>query len=174
MILVLEYPQEYTGPSVLYNWYTATAGARSENNATDGYLLSQASGEAADSVCPKGWRLPTNGDSTTNKSYGKLVYTYTGATGNSGAQAGTDNGTTNARIIGILLEKPLSFIYSDFYNYSSGALHSRPLGHYWSSTVSEAAKARNLNYLMDGTGRYLGPQSSGDKGHGFAVRCVSQ
>ena len=42
-----------------YNWYAATA---------ESGTYAMTSGNAEDSLCPAGWQLPINGDSSTSKS----------------------------------------------------------------------------------------------------------
>ena len=159
-----------SGPSGLYNWYTATAGAR---DASGNSLMTEETGLAVDSVCPKGWKLPINGGIDMDKSYGKLVYVYTGATGNSSADTETSSAQAaiNEERINKLLAKPTEFVYSDYYNYG-GTLYSRPVGRYWSASVYSASNSRRLNFNTNGTTRGLSPQDGNSKGYAFAVRCV--
>ena len=75
---------------IAYNWYTATA----STGATSGGSMIAANSIASGSVCPKGWRLPTQAEYTTITSNyiedinptGKLVITTT-AVGDAAANA---------------------------------------------------------------------------------------
>ena len=143
----------------LYNWYTATAGTGLHSTG------STISGEEAPgSICPKGWKLPTNennGTTPINGSYWNLmrnaVATDISSSGN--------NTTYTSRFT----QNPLSFAPSGDYN------NSRPnvqgiIGNYWSRTAHTADYARyfvyntngDFNFRVSGYGKYFG----------FAVRCV--
>ena len=56
-----------------YNWPMATAGAR-DTNGVDLLTQNNNNGEAADSICPKGWRLPPNLNGS--QSYKHLIDDY--------------------------------------------------------------------------------------------------
>lgn len=62
-------PTESTGN--YYDWIMATAGARDSSG--NSLVNAHSSGEAADSICPKGWRLPTQDGSV---SYYNLLRAY--------------------------------------------------------------------------------------------------
>ena len=62
-------PTESTGN--YYDWIMATAGARDSSG--NSLVNAHSSGEAADSICPKGWRLPTQDG---NVSYDNLLRAY--------------------------------------------------------------------------------------------------
>ncbi|MBR3204374.1 hypothetical protein IKF81_01695 [Candidatus Saccharibacteria bacterium] len=111
-----------------------------------------------DSICPKGWGLPINGDAQTTKSWINLLFT---------SYSLQDNGdsSTNAH------KTPLSLVYSGNYYWVDGNLYSRgSYGDFWSSTPSSAASAHLL--LFDPT--RLVPQGGGNKIYGFTIRCVGQ
>lgn len=57
------------------------------------------------------------------------------------------------------------------YNWNNGGIHNVGMnGNWWSSTVTNATNARNLNFNASN----VNPQNNNNKGNGFAVRCVSQ
>ena len=128
-----------------YNWAAATARSGGD------------SGDAPNSVCPKGWRLPSGaGVSTGNKSFATLMNAY--SLGNN------SSGSTGAR------RYPLSYVFSGRYYWGSGTLYYQDSGGYWWSTA--AYSGSNAYYLgMDSSN--LGPQSNANKAFGFALRCVS-
>ena len=129
-----------------YNWYAATAGTGTS---------SMASAEAGSSICPKGWRLPSN---TGNKSYYNLVTTAYGL-------ASSAAGSTALRV------DPLNFNLSGGYHYSSAAMsYQGSSGHYWSS--SAYSTATNAYYLHFNAS-VIRPQYGSNKGLGFSVRCVA-
>ena len=127
-----------------YNWYAATAGTGTS---------SMTSSDATASICPKGWRLPSN---TGTKSYYNLITTTYGlASSSAGSLA--------------LRAAPLNFNLSGRYNYIDGAMDSRgSYGYYLSSTAESAMNAYGLLF-----GKSYIYQSSSGKGHGFSVRCVA-
>ena len=116
-------------------------------------------GLAPDSICPKGWQLPTiEGD----KSFYTLIIT---------SYSMKRNGQTeeNNRDSGVL-SSPLSFLRSGNFSWSSASLGNRgSFGDYWSlrSANTTASSEAYLGYAN------LALQSSDARGYGFAVRCVS-
>ena len=139
--------QNYDG--YYYSWYAATAGTGTS---------SMASGDATGSICPKGWRLPANYTSDSDKSYGSITDKYLGFHVNT-------SGDYTAKMEAI----PLQFLRAGRYDggtFYNGGTHGR----YWSSTASTAANGYNLNYNTSNT--Y--PQNSNAKYNGFSVRCVAQ
>ena len=128
---------------VYYNWYAATAGSTESNDGVS----------ANTSICPKGWRLPINGDETQDLSWAKLMNAHGLTTG-----------------AGLLNEKGLGF--DKYYGYwgwqeaSEGAQGS--YGYFWSSTPSSASNAYYFAY--DSTTIY--PQGNLTKGYGRSIRCV--
>jgi uncharacterized protein (TIGR02145 family) len=138
-----------TNCGYLYNWYTATAG-------TGSYSLS--SGNATSSICPAGWNLPTGGSS------GQFaVLNNAMATGSTSAST-IDSATTrpNWRYNGPFEGSLSGFYYSGFSSAGSN-------GYYWSSSASSSTSAYNLLFGYSGV---YPSNSSFNKSHGFAVRCV--
>ncbi|MBR3204761.1 hypothetical protein IKF81_03725 [Candidatus Saccharibacteria bacterium] len=111
-----------------------------------------------DSICPKGWGLPINGDAQTTKSWINLLFT---------SYSLQDNGdsSTSAR------KTPLSLVYSGFYVWVDGNLNNRgSYGYFWSSTPYSTADAR---YLFFYSTRLI-PQYGYNKIRGFTIRCVGR
>ncbi|MBQ9019874.1 hypothetical protein IJ096_00925 [Candidatus Saccharibacteria bacterium] len=144
----------------LYNWYaaTATTGTASLTNT-----------DASDSVCPKGWKLPTSAERNTasssapDKSYGKLLYSTIGF---SSANA---SGSTGGPYVQKMQQAPLWF--SSPGSYSSGLDLQGTYGYYWSrKAYTSSGYALDLYFgTNNGT---LYPQSYSNKYNGFSVRCV--
>ena len=120
-----------------YQWNAATAG-------TGGTITSQ---DATDSICPKGWQLPTSGNSN-NGSFGGLV--------------GSLNSTT-------ITQAPYYFNPSGYV--LSGSLRRAGYsGRYWSSTAySSTSNAYNLYFNSGG----VLPSYNGTRYYGFSVRCLA-
>ncbi len=127
-----------------YSWVAATAGD------------TRASGDANESICPKGWQLPTsNNTDAIQKSFGGLTTVY--------------NINNDAAGSATLRAAPFYFVYGGFVNISSlGNAGSR--GYYWSSTANSATSACSLGFNSssvnpsDGYNRYVGN----------SVRCVAR
>ena len=126
---------------------------------TAGSSYGKSSGDAPDSICPKGWRLPGYDD---NKSFYHLVRVYVGR---SGGTEGLTQGTTVMQI------SPLSFLRSGRYSYESGSLDTRTsYGSYWSG---RSYSITNSYYLSLWSTR-LYPQYNYYRGTGFALRCLAR
>ena len=124
-----------------YNWYSATAGTGTR---------STTSGNAAGSICPKGWHLPTG---AADGEFYALNTVF-----NSGS-VNTDAG---------LRTYPSNLIRSGYVNSSS--LSSRGVeGHLWSSTAASGGTAYRLLFYSTFTGQGVG--SFGKYG-GYTIRCL--
>ena len=125
-----------------YTWNAATAG-------TGGTITST---NATDSICPKGWRLPT---SNSSGEYQALMTAYS-------ISSNTDGSTA-------LVSAPLYFVRSG--NVRSGSLGSAGLdGSYWSSTAYSSFG--NAYYLsFDSGGVY--PSNGSNRYYGRSVRCLA-
>lgn len=124
-----------------YNWYAATAGSGTGTIS---------SGNVAQSICPKGWKLPSQSD------YSKLA-TSIGAGDNASGSAIFRNSTYNFQMGARIDNSSLSS--SDIGSY----------GFYWSRTASTNNYAYNL-YLGVNTAK---PADAYYKRTGCSVRCVS-
>ncbi|MBQ9019928.1 hypothetical protein IJ096_01230, partial [Candidatus Saccharibacteria bacterium] len=141
-----------------YNWYaaTATTGTSSLTNA-----------DATDSVCPKGWKLPTSGTSSSygssapDKSYGKLIYLVTGF---SSLSTSYDGGT----YVKAMQNAPLWFSFPG--HYGSGLRIQGADGYYW-SRKAYTSSGYAMGLFFDAYS-YLYPQYYGNKVEGYSVRCV--
>ena len=101
---------------------------------------------AAQAVCPKGWRLPTNAE------YGNIV-TFMG--GNNSA------GSSTIRSV------PYNFVYGGDFT-SSGWDNMGSRGSYWSSTQNSSTSG----YYLYFNSSYLRTNNYG-KNYGMSVRCIS-
>ncbi|MBR3204759.1 hypothetical protein IKF81_03715 [Candidatus Saccharibacteria bacterium] len=111
-----------------------------------------------DSICPKGWGLPINGDAQTTKSWINLLFTSYSLQDNSDSSA-------NVR------KTPLSLVYSGYYDWVYGNLLDRgSYGRFWSSTPYSTANAHYLNF----NSTRLIPQYGVNKMYGLTIRCVGQ
>ena len=131
-----------------YSYAAATAGSGID-------LISQ---NAPESVCPKGWRLPTGNNFTANKSFGKLMDTY-GYT--NGANGG--NGSN-------LRYSPLYFQIGGYATSDTNTVYYGGTGFYWSASSYSAPHAF---YMSFGTGsNSLAPVHSNERYVAGNVRCV--
>ena len=120
-----------------YQWNAATAG-------TGGTISNYAN--ATDSICPKGWRLPT---------------------GRSGGEFDTLVGDLNSTTI---TQAPYYFNPSgSIYRGSLGGAGDR--GRYWSSTADSSTSY--AYYLAFGSG-YVNPSDVSDRYDGRSVRCLAR
>ena len=127
-----------------YQWNAATAG-------TGGSDVTIQYQDATDSICPKGWRLPSSGDSDdTNDFYGLTT--------------GTD-----ATMGEILAEAPYYFIPAGWVN--SGSLNDAGyVGGHWSSTADSSTDAYSLGFdFMN-----VNPSMRSNRGSGWSVRCLAR
>ena len=128
-----------------YSWYTATAGSSKTS----------ASENVPNSICPAGWRLPTQAE------YDTLISkksSWTSYNSKNGYWFGNTSANTNDTTF---------FPAAGYYNDSS--LNDRFNGYYWSSTVNNSYSARYLffyngNAYTDSASRY----------YGYLVRCVAR
>ena len=135
------YDTANTSYGVYYNWYAATAGTGT---------ASMSSGNATSSICPAGWRLPSNSGT---KSYYNLITTTYGY-------------TTGAELV-----SNLGFVYSGVYYYDGDVSLQGSEGNFWSSTALGSTYAYSLIFV---SGRVLPQYNNSYKGRGYSVRCVSQ
>ena len=122
-----------------YNWYTATAGTGTYSLSTNGHNTTA-------SICPKGWRLPTSGNSTSD-----FQVLYNNYNSSSALRSSPVNLTLSGRV------------------YSSSKL-DQGSGLYWSSTVYDSFNA----YLLDLGSSGVYPSNYYGKCYGFSVRCVAR
>lgn len=150
----------------LYNWYAATASSGNYN------LIS---GDAADSICPKGWKLPQSSSGTA--SWNNLLIAY----------SLTDGGSTDS--LNKVRQFPISLVLGGYYLQDAKSTDTDPAvlaaqghvynqnnhGHFWSSTTI----ANNHTYV-----KYLYVNNDANnkrllvtnhyKDGGRSIRCVAQ
>ena len=156
-----------------YSWLAATAGGKNASGSSvgNGY-------DAAYSICPKGWKLPSSGnkdDSSATSATGykkgdfyKMLVAYGMNWDNYYADSSTN--PTGATIYNEIVANTPGFILSGNY-YSSGFSSGGTQGNYWSSTSSSSSQgAYSLSF------DFRNVNSAGDYGrhYGFAVRCIKQ
>ena len=144
-----------------YNWSAAIASDNSSSLNSSTYGNAQSDPNATsrnpqNSICPKGWRLPTISyqanslvNSTSEFSRINLLYNGSGDTG--------------------LIANPLWFVRSGYI--SNGSLsNGGSEAYYWSSTVSNSVYA----YLLYFTSGSVIPANASYRNYGWSVRCVAR
>ena len=130
----------------LYQWNAATAG-------TGGTITSA---DATDSICPKGWQLPTSNNSNSG-SFQALMNAYSISSNTAGSTA--------------ITQTPLYFNPSGYV--ASGSLwYAGAYGYYWSSTALSSASGAYFLYFFSGR-----VDPSGDivlRYVGLSVRCLAR
>ncbi len=159
-----------------YSWCVATAGTclrgvyediiPNSNNAGNAGNVSNttavpANQNATSSICPKGWQLPVNGNTATDKSYNKLLSGFSGSTGNA-----------------IMLNSPYEFVYSGSVINYSALDYTGSRGIYWSSTgntnaISATSSADNIAYSLYFFDNSVSPSANSNRYFGNSVRCVN-
>ncbi len=144
-----------------YNWTAAVA-----SNASGGISTDKA--RAANSICPRGWRLPNTdtADSVYNE-FGKLLYDYniTSNKANGTNSVGYKTGGFNA-----LRTTPLWFVRSGNIGWSI-LYYPAASGRYWSNTASGSSNAYYLRF--DSSNIYpAGNDDSNSKSFARPIRCV--
>ena len=115
---------------------------------TDGSFVS---GDAPGTVCPQQWTLPTR------TKYVNLITTTYGLSGADGSAT--------------IRSAPLDFVYTGTYDHSSGSMYLEGgYAYYWSRTANSASA---VFYLGFGSAA-VDPQHPGDRGYGFAIRCLAK
>ena len=122
-----------------YNWYTATAGTGTTTFSTDGQNTTV-------SICPKGWRLPTGGNS------GEFQTLY-----------------NNYPSSSALRSNPVNFNLSGNV-YNSSRYGQGSYGYYWLSTVYSYLYA----YYLRLSTSHAGSAGNNNKYYGYSVRCIAR
>ena len=135
-----------------YNWSAAIASNDSSGYSTSTY--NNVANNPQNSICPKGWRLPTTSSVAAKNEFARLNNVY-----NSGS---TSNGTG-------LINNPVYMVRSG--NVVDAINYAGYYGYYWSSTVNNAASAYYLHFRSDS----VSPAYSNlHRNYGRSVRCVSE
>ena len=121
--------------NVYYNWNTATAGALSSHSA-------MSEEDATTSICPKNWKLPTNGG-----------YNYDSDTGDFGESPThyqnliSSYGNTLATFTASPLSFTLTGTFYGYYDGDDGEIHdSSSKGYYWTATLGMETMEYNTYY----------------------------
>ncbi|MBR2588757.1 hypothetical protein IKE84_00175 [Candidatus Saccharibacteria bacterium] len=138
-----------------YSWSAATAGSGKSDMVTS-------SGDAGYSICPIGWKLPTNYTNSVStsaqKSWGSLLNTY-------GINPANHSTTSEYQILEAF---PFNLPRAGYF--LSGAFQNNGRGYWWSSTAYSTA---TYAYHLDFGTTLVSPQGRSGKYNGFNVRCVS-
>ena len=141
-----------------YNWTAAIASNASSGIGSTRYDV------AANSICPKGWKLPQGRTSTAadpaTRQFGNLWYTSGIITSVDGSSYATD-GFNKIRT------SPLFFVRGGFVGGSSLG-NSGNAGGYWSSSVDSASIA----YFAFSSRSYIDSANTTDRSSGRSVRCM--
>ena len=149
------------GTYYYYNWFAATAGK--------GTSSTDANVDVDGSICPKGWKLPSNytvtgtnsatGTNWKDMSWSALTLAYLNIT----------EGTYTSTGYQTLEASPISLLRAGRYNdgsFNNGGSY----GFYWSSTANSTSYAYRLSFYSS----RVNPQDSYDKASfGFNVRCLA-
>ena len=151
------------GTYYYYNWFAATAGKGTSSTA--------ANVDVDGSICPKGWKLPSNytvagKNPQTNTdwsamSWSALTQAYLGFATN------TDN-TTGYQT---LEASPISLLRAGLYD-SGSFRNGGSSGYYWSSTAYSTSAAYYL-YFSSSSSRVYPQGNNGKANYGFNVRCIA-
>ncbi len=145
---------------ILYNWYAATAGSgTADMTSTDATNTN----DARDSICPKGWGLPTGG--TSNKTNGNSnLYSFYNLLTTNYAVPNSAAGSVTMR------SNPLSFIMGGIY-YNGSLSNEGSYGGYWSSSAYTSSTDAHCMYFNSSN---VNPQNNDNKQRGRSVRCVAR
>ena len=138
-----------------YNWSAAIASNNSSSLTSSTY--NNVTNNPQNSICPKGWRLPTVSSIAAKNEFARLNNVY--------SSGSTSNGTG-------LINSPVYMVRSG--NVNAGALNYAGYDDvYWSSTVNNASNAYYLYFRSD----YVNPAYNyydDYRRNGRSVRCVSE
>ena len=129
----------------LYNWNAATAGS-----GTDGVVT----GSMNQSICPKGWTLPTISGS---HSYTGLLAAYSWA--------------DRSQVVDTLIVSPFSFVFSGGYYYGYGGTTN---GEYWTASPKEDSITDAYYVKLESLSRRVYLSNTKPRSGGAAVRCVAR
>ena len=127
------------------------------------------SGDASDSICPKGWGMGGWGG---DRSYQRLFFTFYNI--NNGANSSFTSNSYNEYNLKInskfmIVEKPFMFTLHGRYYISGGVDHSRQYGEYWGKSVGGANNAQITYYSAN----ILHTMTGDNIKYGYSVRCVA-
>ena len=132
-----------------YNW-TASLASNDSTNAT---------GNPANSICPKGWRLPN----VTNKEFGNLLVGYDIISTNTSISYLTDVNSMGAA--------PIYFVRDG--HVSNGSLSNSGItGYYWSGSFDNGGNHHPYYLFYDSSD--IRPQNSRARPYGWSIRCLAR
>ena len=135
---------------VFYNWTVAVA-----KETTVGVTTAPNT-----SICPANWQLPVNGNTNTNKSWAKLLNSYSITT----APQLLANGNLG-----------FALYYGSWNWYGASEDNQGSYGFFWPGTPSSEISAYCLLYGSGGVyPQYNSYMGAVGKGHGFSIRCVAR
>ena len=129
-----------------YTWNAATAGTGGADVVGE---------DATDSICPKGWQLPTSNNSNSG-SFQALTDAYSISSNTAGSTA--------------LVSAPLYFVRSGSV-YSGSLRYAGSYGGYWSSTAYSSTSYAYVLYFYSGD---VNPSNNGNRYDGQSVRCLAR
>ena len=154
------------GHNSLGNWYNFTAAIASNNSnftALKADTLSDISNNPQNSICPKGWRLPTISNQAADvvgstDEFARINYLYNGNSTTSGLK---------------LMEVPLYFLENGYVrgNNSGSLQNSGSYAYYHSSTIKDASNSYAL-WFYNGEVNVRNNDLGRDRG--MAIRCVAR
>ena len=153
-----------------YSWLAATAGGKD----ADGTAVTGDSYNAAYSICPKGWRLPTattegvprDSGGYTGGDFYKMILAVKGVSSlSNGYYANPDSTPTFYTTAGPGTTP--NFLLAGYYR-SSTFGDGGAYGNYWSSASYSSTNAYDLGFGSS----YVGSANAGSRRSGFSVRCV--
>ena len=151
----------YTSLGNYYNWTAAIASNDSSSLTQD--TISNISQNPKNSICPKGWRLPTissqsGSDTGSTNEFARLNYIYNG-----------NSSITDSSLI----TSPLYFVKSgNVYVGNLGQFSVR--GSYWSSTLGGLDAGQNKSYFLEFESSKVQTTGSYNRVNGRSVRCVAR
>ena len=133
-----------------YSWEAATAGT--------GHDYTSSGSQAPDSICPKGFELPTSSSSfnSTPGSFYNLLNQY-------GLTSSPTSGNNN------IIKAPLYFVRAGYVGGGSNLVSAGYRGLYWSSVADSSSIAYHLYF----TSSSVTPSRSDVRYYGRSVRCVA-
>lgn len=140
-----------------YNWVAATA--QNENEVKDVYYE-----DFNQSICPAGWRLPSEPENGSPASKGSFIYLL--------EQYGFENnGDSLSNNEMLLYQEPFYLTHSGYYS-SSSSYNTGYEGYYWTSRRYENVLSRNIMVNPDGYSAHVTIRY--DNAVGQSVRCLTR
>ncbi len=170
-----------------YLWGAATAGSGVGLVSTGAEEDVTKLKDAPDSICPKGWQMPTTGRNTStgllydrSKSFYRLLFAYGYPAADKYANANSYTrllkGIAGTGVTGQahqnLAESPMYFVRGGIINLVTFSLSGA--GIYNDMSTSTAFSTDDRQYYFGFTNLYIRPASAAVMGLGYSVRCISR